>query len=48
MRRSFWWPRSSPTLRSSLGYVVLRENAVERSGVQLTNFLMEKDLGTGR
>ena len=21
MRRSFWWPRSSPTLRSSLGYV---------------------------
>lgn len=30
------------------GYVVLRENAVVRAGVQLTNFLMEKGLGTGR
>lgn len=30
------------------GYVVLHENVVVRAGVQLTNFLMEKDLGIGR
>lgn len=29
------------------GYVVLRENVVARAGVRLTNFLMEKDLGSG-
>lgn len=30
------------------GYVALRENVVVRAGVQLTNFLMEKDLDAGR
>lgn len=30
------------------GYVALHENVVVRAGVQLTNFLMEKNLGIGR